>query len=57
MLWEIKAEDRAVTFLPNPQSAANDYLSDEECNADDESDESEETHEAVCSHLACPLKC
>lgn len=57
VLWEIKPEDRAVTFLPNPQSAANDYLSDEECNEDVESDESEETREACVPTSHClPFK-
>ncbi|XP_068752985.1 uncharacterized protein [Montipora capricornis] len=57
VLWEIKPEDRAVTFLPNPQSAANDYLSDEECNEDVESDESEETREAWVPTSHClPFK-
>ena len=58
VLWEIKSEDRAVTFLSNPQSAVNDYLSDidEECNEDDESEE-EEAHEACVSTSHClPFK-
>ena len=55
MLWEIKPEDEAVNFLPNPQSEANDYLSDldEACNENDESDKSEETDEACVSTSHC----
>ncbi|PFX12927.1 hypothetical protein AWC38_SpisGene23039 [Stylophora pistillata] len=59
VLWEIKPEDRAVTFLSNPQSAANVYLYDldEECNEDGESDESEEAPEACASTSHCfPFK-
>ena len=59
VLWEIKPDDAAVTILSNPQSAANDVVSDldDECNEDDESDESEETCEACVSTSHClPFK-
>ena len=59
VLWEIKPKDGAVTIRSNPQSAANDDLSDVdvEFNDDYESEESEEAHEARVSTSHClPFK-
>ena len=52
VLWEIKPDNAAVGILSNPQSAANDYLSDldEKCNEDNESDESDVAFENQLFH-------